>query len=387
MKLRNLIFLLSFGIISSLYTTELVVVIMIKNEATVIEKTLQPFVDAGVTRYMILDTGSTDGTVEVVQNFFMQHDLDQAYIKQEQFVDFATSRNVALDWAEKHFQDENLFFMIDAEWYVYGVKTLLNFCRNQDTGMWDVGAVLIKANMIDFYTPRLIRAHRGVRFVGVVHEVPNVFSREKMSEDIYIVYAPESAGDAKSRNRWLRDKQLLLHEVEKNHQDSRALFYLAQTCYCLGELQEAAYWYEQRCQVQGWGEENFIARYYLARVYEAMNDWDKAFSMYLQAYNMRLTRIEPLVRIARYYWRQKQYAVSYLFAYAACKREYPKEDVLFVDREIYQYERYNSLALAAWYIGEFEQGLFAVERALQAHPEYAHLHNNLSLYKAKLSLS
>ena len=76
---------------------------MVKNEADVIVPTLKPFVDAGLTSFLVYDTGSTDGTQQVVREYFNDHDLKHAYIIEEPFIDFATSRNRALDLAEQIF--------------------------------------------------------------------------------------------------------------------------------------------------------------------------------------------------------------------------------------------------------------------------------------------
>src|SRR5258707_10172559 len=86
-----------------IYDPLLVVVLMVKNEETVMRATLQPFVDGGVDSFFIFDTGSTDNTIEVTEQFFAEHGITQVYIAQEPFIDFATSRNRALDLAQEKF--------------------------------------------------------------------------------------------------------------------------------------------------------------------------------------------------------------------------------------------------------------------------------------------
>ena len=43
---------------------------VIKNEENFITKTLQPFLDAGIDSYLILDTGSDDNTIFVTEKLF-----------------------------------------------------------------------------------------------------------------------------------------------------------------------------------------------------------------------------------------------------------------------------------------------------------------------------
>ena len=86
-----------------------VVVLMVKNEETVINKTLEPFVKEGLNSFLIFDTGSTDKTIETVENYFKNNNVKNRHIFQEPFVDFSTSRNRALDLAEQMFPQAKFF--------------------------------------------------------------------------------------------------------------------------------------------------------------------------------------------------------------------------------------------------------------------------------------
>lgn len=382
---RSILFFLSVCFLETiLFARELVLAIMIKNEQDVIVQTLQPFVDAGVSRYLVLDTGSTDGTVETVKDFFRRYQIHDGYVVQEPFVDFATSRNYAIQCAEQIFTDDCYIVMIDAEWYAYNVEALLNFCHEQDNN--DQMTFLMLLNTVggnNFYQTRLFRAHCGIRFCGAVHEVLNHRSNEKVP-DCYFVYNPSAKGSDKSRQRWFRDKDILLNAMKKNGNDSRSAFYLAQTYDCLQDLEGAYYWYHYRLGLPGWDEENFMTCYRLAQTCESMNNWDEAVRWYLHAYNMRPTRIEPLVKLAQYYWKNGQYALSYMFAVRATEIPYPKEDFLFVEKSFYDYVRYDVLGCAAWYLAEYEVGKQAVQKALEARPDMPHLLRNLQLYTKAL---
>src|SRR5260221_13488840 len=153
------------------YDQTLVVVLMVKNEETVMRATLQPFVDGGVDSFFIFDTGSTDNTIEVTEQFFAEHGITQVYIAQEPFIDFATSRNRALDLAQEKFPNAAFMIMPDAEWYLNDARALVDFCQLclQREDIYDSYLMYI-ANLGN-YTCRLFRCNRGVRFLGVVHEV------------------------------------------------------------------------------------------------------------------------------------------------------------------------------------------------------------------------
>src|SRR3990172_6014849 len=161
----------------------LIFVLMVKNEELVIVPTIKTMVDGGIRDYYIFDTGSTDKTRENAQNYFDQlkneDKVSQYYIEQEPFIDFSTSRNMALERAKEKFPDAAFFLMPDAEWYLHNGEKLLEFCKEhviekEDDKPWY--PVRIMGANIDFYTCRLIRGSLKAKFAGVVHEtlIPGV---------------------------------------------------------------------------------------------------------------------------------------------------------------------------------------------------------------------
>ncbi len=77
------------------------------------------------------------------------------------------------------------------------------------------------------------------------------------------------------------------------------------------------------------------------------------------------------------------HACAYIFAKRACEIAYPRNDTLFVEKEAYEYNRWDILGQCAWYVGEFEVGEEAIREALKMHEDYPHLLNNLSFYLNK----
>lgn len=365
----------------------LVVVLMVKNEQAAIEQTLRPFAAAGIDSYLILDTGSTDNTIAVTNQFFATHGIHNGFIEQQPFVDFATSRNYALQCAEQRFPNAEFMLMLDAEWRLHNVQELLQFCAAhiQDTEPSYL-VRLIMASSLEFYTPRLIRARCGVRFEGVVHEVLHHVTKKKVHSGVCFYVQATAQSREKTKKRWLRDRDLLLKEYERNPHDNRTVFYLAQTYECLDDWYNACIYYAKRCEMVLGGEEDFMARYKLAQMYQGRNMWPEALCNYMHAYSMRPSRAEPLIRIADYYCVQKQYTLAFLFACHACQVPYPSNDILFVEKEHYDYTRFDILGNCAWHVGEYATGLWAVRNALAADSGALHLVKNLQLYVAKQPL-
>jgi len=103
----------------------------------------------------------------------------------------------------------------------------------------------------------------------------------------------------------------------------------------------------------------------------------------MQAYQMRPHRVEPLIEIADYYAVTGQMESAFLFARRAAEAEYPDKDILFVEKYLYNYYRYEVLARCAWYINEFEIGEWAARKAYEAYPDYKYAQINMDCYLSR----
>ena len=72
--------------------------------------------------------------------------------------------------------------------------------------------------------------------------------------------------------------------------------------------------------------------------------------------------------------------LAFLFALRSVQLPYPSKDILFVEKYMYDFTRFDILGICAWYIGEYEVGEWAVRQALKVKPDAPHLLGNLKLY-------
>lgn len=362
----------------------LTLVLMVKDEEPAIIKTLESYIDSGINYVLLYDTGSTDKTVEVARDYLKEQGVN-FFIREEPFIDFATSRNRALRLAEDLFPDNKFMIMPDAEWYLHGGTDILKFCEENLNDSENCYLIKIINPGIDFGMPRLIRAHEKIKFIGKCHEVPSVGANKQAPANIYFELGISRFGLDKSTKRWSRDRDVLLKEFMENPQDSRTSFYLAQTYHCLNDFKNAYKFYKFRSKLVGWPEEDFMTLYRLAQVAENLktedggDNWPEALYYYLEAYSFRPNRVEPLIKIARHYLHNRN-PLCYLFAKKACDTPYPANDILFIDKYLYDYERYDLLAQCSWYIGEYEDGEKAVRKTLEVYPDNPQLKRNLEFY-------
>ncbi len=363
----------------------LVAVLMVKNEEPVMELTLQPLVDAGITDFLIYDTGSTDQTVQVTQDFFIKNNITNFVIEQGDWVDFSTCRNRALELTEKYFPQAIFMLMVDAEWILSKSDELLKFCKEHEHDLDKIYAikVVVDNHVIEYV--RLIRCGQNVRFEGRVHEYINHNGYQTLPNSVSFEWRRSDYGKEKSKARWLLDLDILLQDLQDEPENPRTVFYLAQTYFCLHDWENAAKWYEKRATMKGWDEETYVAIFTLAQAYQNLKNYDQMIFNYLKAFSCRPIRAEPLIELAKYYFNIESYNLCYLFARYACTVPIPKYDAALLNMYAYTFVRYNILSAVAYYQHDFELGYQATLKALKARPDLQYLYDNLKEYQVMLA--
>jgi tetratricopeptide (TPR) repeat protein len=345
-------------------------VMIVKDEAHGIRATLES-VKAAIDHWTIVDTGSTDGTQEIVEEVL--RDLP-GELHRAPFVDFATTRNLALDLAEPR-ADYQL--MLSGDEILHGAVALKEFCRDASHEVYDLDIVLGETV---YRSPRLTRSGAGWRYEGATHEAL-VKAEHCPSEKIPGVKILHFANADAKRKRWQLDLTLLTSALATDPVNPRTWFYLAQTYECLGSYAEALELYHRRVQLGGWAEEVYEAKFRIARVLKLLGtSWPEVQQAYLEAHAFDPRRAEPLHAIAQHYYEQKNHAMTFLFAQRAAALPTP-ECRLFVDAEVYTVKAHDLVATSAYYLGHHEIGRAAAEKAVAMRPNDPRLLKNLSFYE------
>jgi glycosyltransferase involved in cell wall biosynthesis len=371
------------------------VLMMVKNEKKRLHVTLNSIKDFADS-LIIFDTGSTDETIQILKDFSNTSGIPLR-LKEGEFVDFSTSRNISLDFADT-FEDVNFILLLDTNDELKGGDELRKFAIseiNTETTAYLVAQEWWSGQYDKYYNMRFIKARKGWRYKGVVHEwLKNTKEEEegkgtnviRISSDIKL-YQDRTQDDDKSSKRFIRDKKLLLDELKVDPLEPRTLFYLAQTFSCLREFEDSFYYYKIRSTVEGFQEEKFHAYFRAGELAEILkHDWYDCMSWYMKAFE-HSQRAEPLVKIAEYYRKKNNWILSFTFADLACKLTYPEYCILFVDKKTYDYTRWHLLGIVGYYAGFYKEGKIACEIACKSGIEYGINcdidNNNLKFYQEK----
>jgi glycosyltransferase involved in cell wall biosynthesis len=364
-------------------------VMMVKNEHKRLHVSLES-VAGHVDALIMYDTGSTDDTLEIIQNFAEKYTVN-LYLIQGTFVDFFTSRNVVLEYAEK--VPVHYLLLMDCNDELQGGKSLRQLAVNMFTKENNAFLLCQKwwsGHYDRYFNIRFVKNRCGWRYRGVVHEWLKDTTIEgpetrypviKIENDITL-YQDRTQDDDKSGKRFVRDKELLLTEYKRDPTNARTVFYLAQTCQCLGQYDEAYYYSKIRSEMEGFEEERFHSFLRCGNCAIHMkHDWYDVLKWYLKAYE-HTPRAEPLVSIADYYRSAKKWRQSYFFIKEACSLEYP-ECILFVDSGVYEYYRWHLMGIVGFYSGNYEDGKDGALKAIKAGRNVAHDKSNLQFYLDK----
>ena len=182
--------------------------------------------------------------------------------------------------------------------------------------------------------------------------------------------------------RWRLDLELLQRDWKLHPNKTRTAFYTAQSYECLGELENAFKWYKIRHDLGGWKEEAYEALYRMGRVaLKLKRPWPEVQQLWLDAHAYLPKRIEPLYKIASYYYSHgRNYPLAYLFASRAARIPYPSDLRLFITKKVYDYKIHDLVGIVAYYVGEYEDGKRSVLKALESKPNDKRLLRNLKYY-------
>lgn len=355
---------------------------ILKDEEATIRKTLAsvlPHID----RWVILDTGSTDGTREVVREVMASK---PGALHEEPFVDFATSRNHALDLCG---EETEFILWLDADDELVGGQELRAFLQKEASAQGhDREAYYVRVDTgIRFDSARILRSRARWRFKGAVHEVLCHADRRPPSHRIphaLIRHIAAGASAERSKKRWERDVLLLSRALSEDPGDTRSAFYLAQTYVWLDRKAEAKAALLRRIQMGGWYEEVYQCRMQLASIAQAEGDpWSFVLELYLEAFKTSPHRAEPLHAIAYHYNALREHALCLLFARRGIELPLPNQDRLFIDEEVYKWKLLDLVGSSAYWVGEYELGEDAARRALRHRPGDARLAANVEYYVAR----
>lgn len=230
--------------------------IMVKNGGddfvSMLEANL-PFID----RWTILDTGSTDNTVENVRRIMAGK---PGMLYQEPFINFGVSRNRCLELAGTQCTYN---IMLDDTYHLKGnIRAFLQQVRGDQFA--DSFSLYITQPDIAYASNRIFKSKRGLKYKYAIHEV----IQEENNVNVIVPNETAFIHDVQSEKLAIRtsarkqqDLVMLQEEINANPNDPRPYYYMAQTYNGMEQFEDAYNWFLRRINhpVSGFEQEKHEA--------------------------------------------------------------------------------------------------------------------------------
>ena len=318
---------------------------IVKNESQVIIRLLSSVITI-IDTYCICDTGSTDNTIELIKNFFEEHDIEGKII-QEPFKDFGYNRSFALKAAAGM---SDYAILLDAD-------MILEIKQFDKSILSQADSFCLLQGSEDFYyqNMRIVRNNNTFTYLGVTHEYvstpPDNHNVNIGKDQLFI----NDVGDGGAKaDKFERDIRLLKKGIEEEPSNVRYHFYLANSYKDNGNFDEAIQFYHKRIEMGDWEQEVWYSYYNIANIYEARNDMGNAILYWMKGYNHNPMRLENIHKIVQYYRMTgecKNAKLFYDLAKEALEKGIKKDEYLFLSNDVYTYKFDYEFSIIACYLG------------------------------------
>jgi glycosyltransferase involved in cell wall biosynthesis len=333
---------------------------IVRNEAHIVREVLDA-VAPYISSWVIVDTGSDDGTQDLIRDHMASLGIP-GELQEREWRNFGHNRTEALTLAQGR---ADYIWVMDADDIVVGKPDFTGL----DADIYWLRCV--DTNDDTFWIPQLFRDGANVRWVGVTHEYAqwdDSCAGLRLEGEYHIADRHLGARNLDGK-KMERDRDLLLAELERDPEDARSMFYLAQSYYCMGDFVNARKWYAKRVERGGWYEEVFFS---LLRIAESMADlgrpWPDVQDAYLKAWEFQPSRAEPLYEIARHYRIEQRHRIGHLFARRAAQIPFPDDAALFIRADVYNWRAADEQAVCASWTGKQPEA-FELCRRILARPD------------------
>lgn len=331
---------------------------IVRNEAPVIGRCLDS-VRALIDYWVIVDTGSDDGTQQLIRDRLAGVPGE---LHERPWKNFAHNRTEALEFARGK---ADYVFVIDAD-----EELMIEGGFRWPELVEDVYHMEMRLGSCSYLRAQLFRNALPWCYRGVLHE--HLYCPEARPPVLlpgpYTLARPEGAR-SRDPNKYRRDALVLEAALIDEPDNSRYVFYLAQSYRDAGEPELAIRHYRRRTTMGGWFQEVWYSLYQIALLNQKLEKpWPEVQHDFLAAYNCYPDRAEPLFQVGMYYQRLRQFRLANLFLERAAGVPRPENHQLFVEMPLYDYLIQLEYAVSCFYLDQHATAI-RINSKLLRHPD------------------
>ena len=309
-----------------------------------------------VDHWVIVDTGSIDGTQEIIQSHMAGL---PGSLYERQWHDFAHNRSEALTLARPH---ADYALVIDADDFIQDLPEPSEINLTLDSYTLDIVDPPLLYPRTQLVSNRMAWCYRGV-----LHEFLACSQAQTSGHLPWKMHRNHDGARRRDPQTYFKDAQVLLRALETEQDPflkARYTFYLAQSFRDSRQHEQAIRYYLERAQMGGWQEEVYFSLYQVAKLKEQLGiDIDeilKAYEAASEAYPARIEALHDASKLCRIHARYQQ---GYEIAKRGLGKPYPI-GTLFGQPWIYETGLLDEYAVNAYWIGHYTECLDACLKIL-----------------------
>jgi len=287
---------------------------IVKDEAHIIKDTLTKLCDKVKFSYWVIcDTGSTDGTQEIIHDFFKDKQIPGELFSDE-WKNFAHNRTLAISRAYKK---TDLALIFDADDEIVG-----NIQMPKEVSFDEYHLQFGSIHGVSYTRVLLVNNHKHFEYKSVIHEFitcKEEGSRSTIIDGDYYVVSGRSSSRNKDTEKYLKDALIL----EKAYEEAiacndqlfhRYAFYCANSYNDFGKPEEAIKWYKiVLTHEKQWPQEKYMA---CLNIYEALcklKKQEEGFFYLVKSFSYDTERVECLYHLVQHYCLNGSFETAHMY--------------------------------------------------------------------------
>ena len=322
--------------------TRVCLAMIVRNESKSFPRLVQSLGDL-VDEWCVIDTGSDDGTPELVQELLGHL---PGRLERRPWEDFGHNRTELVQMCAA-LPGVTHLLLADADMTFSAAADFRSQLAAQTAPML---LVRVDSGDHDFRMPYLVSNDVDWFYESPTHEyLASPAPVERASFDSLVI-THHADGGARA-DKLERDRRLLEARIVERPDDLRSVFYLARTLQTLGLDDEAIAMYARRIAMGQWEQEIYISWLETGQIHAEFGRVEEAAWTWQRAIELRPGRAEAYYRLGRLLNSRSLHLAARVWLDRAMTLS-PSDDELFVERWVEQWGIRFEHAIACWWTGD-----------------------------------
>ena len=288
---------------------DLSIAMIVKDEEKNLERCLKAveYLKGKITyEVIIVDTGSTDNTINIAKNY-----TDRVY-EHQWSGDFGEMRNISIKYSKGDW-----ILILDADEVLDNPEELVSFLKSKESKKYNAAEInfknLLSDDVNNYILATLFRLFKNLKdfyYVGRIHEQPRVIVPYTKSKVTVLHYGYSREDYEVMRYKYERNKELLLKDLANNKEPIYTRFQLAQTYsmanyhYEAFETIKEAYELDRKRKD---GKNNINVYHFYSRELLSRGEYEKAIKVCNQIFDYFKDSLDCYYVLANSYIKLKEY--------------------------------------------------------------------------------